>query len=70
MYSSAGAGSHLVERMVAAGDRTSVIDDLSRGRRAWIHPAAELQELDLRNVEALRRCVRKDRERERLILTW
>ncbi|HLF67955.1 MAG TPA: NAD(P)-dependent oxidoreductase [Gaiellaceae bacterium] len=52
-------GSHLVERLVAAGDRVSVIDDLSRGRRAWIHPEADLHELDLGDVEATGRRVRR-----------
>jgi UDP-glucose 4-epimerase len=47
-------GSHLVERLVSAGEHVSVIDDLSRGRRAWLHPEAELHELDLRDAEAVR----------------
>jgi UDP-glucose 4-epimerase len=50
-------GSHLVERLVSAGEHVSAIDDLSRGRRAWLHPEAELHELDLRDDEALRRAV-------------
>ena len=52
-------GSHLVERLVAAGERTSVVDDLSRGRRAWLHPEAELHKLDLRDADAVQRAVRK-----------
>jgi UDP-glucose 4-epimerase len=48
-------GSHLVERLCAAGERVSVIDDLSRGRREWIHPDAELYEADIRDSAALRR---------------
>jgi UDP-glucose 4-epimerase len=50
-------GSHLVEQLTAAGERTSVIDDLSRGRRRWLAPAAELHELDLRDAAAVRRAV-------------
>jgi UDP-glucose 4-epimerase len=50
-------GSHLVERLVAAGEHVSTIDDLSRGRRAWLHPEAELHELDLRDADAVGRAV-------------
>jgi UDP-glucose 4-epimerase len=50
-------GSHLVERLCEAGERVSVIDDLSRGRREWIHPDAELYEADIRDSAALRRVV-------------
>ena len=39
-------GSHLVERLVSAGDSVTVADDLSRGRREWLHPDAELYEAD------------------------
>ena len=50
-------GSHLVERLVAAGERVAAVDDLSRGRRAWLHPEAELFELDLRDGTGIRRVV-------------
>lgn len=50
-------GSHLVERLVAAGERVAVLDDLSRGRRAWLHPEAELHEVDIRDSAALTRVV-------------
>jgi UDP-glucose 4-epimerase len=50
-------GSHLVERLVSAGACVSVIDDLSRGRRAWLHPEAELHECDLRDADAVGRAV-------------
>jgi UDP-glucose 4-epimerase len=46
-------GSHLVERLVAAGERTSVVDSLERGRRTWIHEGAQLHELDIRDGPAL-----------------
>jgi UDP-glucose 4-epimerase len=50
-------GSHLVERLVAAGERTSLVDTLSRGRRDWIHEDAEFHEVDVRDGPALRRAV-------------
>jgi UDP-glucose 4-epimerase len=50
-------GSHLVEQLVSTGARLSVIDDLSRGRREWLHPDAELHRFDLRDADALRRTV-------------
>jgi UDP-glucose 4-epimerase len=50
-------GSHLVEQLVAAGERTSLVDTLSRGRREWIHEEAELHELDIRDGPALGRVV-------------
>jgi UDP-glucose 4-epimerase len=46
-------GSHLVELLAAAGDRVSVLDDLSRGRREWLSPDAELRQLDLRDAAAV-----------------
>jgi UDP-glucose 4-epimerase len=50
-------GSHLVERLVAAGERTALVDSLVRGRRSWIHEDAELYEVDIRDGPALRRSV-------------
>ena len=50
-------GSHLVERLVAAGDQVSVVDDLSRGSRSWLHPDAELHKLDVRDADALGRAI-------------
>ena len=35
----------------------SVVDDLSRGRREWLSPDAELHKLDLRDGDELRRTV-------------
>jgi UDP-glucose 4-epimerase len=48
-------GSHLVERLLSAGAEVSVVDDLSRGRREWVHSEAELHEIDLRDAGAVRR---------------
>ncbi len=50
-------GSHLVDRLVAAGERVAVVDTLSRGRRSWIHEEAELHELDVRDGPALARAL-------------
>ena len=50
-------GSHLVVRLVAAGARVSVVDDLSRGRATWLHEEAELHRVDIRDADTLRRVV-------------
>jgi UDP-glucose 4-epimerase len=50
-------GSHLVESLASAGALVSVIDDLSRGRRAWLHPDAKLHKVDLRDADAVRRAL-------------
>ena len=50
-------GSHLVERLVAVGERVSVVDDLSRGRADWLHPDAELHKIDVRDTDALAHAV-------------
>ena len=50
-------GSHLVERLVAAGEDVVVLDDLSRGRREWLPPGTKLHELDLRDGLALRHAL-------------
>jgi UDP-glucose 4-epimerase len=50
-------GSHLLEQLVDAGERVAVVDDLSRGDRAWVHPQAELHELDIRDGVGLRRVL-------------
>jgi UDP-glucose 4-epimerase len=47
-------GSHLVDRLVAAGEDVVVLDDLSRGRREWLPPGTKLHELDLRDGSAVR----------------
>lgn len=50
-------GSHLVDRLVVLGERVAVVDDLSRGRRDWLHLDAELHELDVRDKDSLERAV-------------
>jgi UDP-glucose 4-epimerase len=41
-------GSHLVDALVARGEEVVVLDDLSTGRREFVHPAATLVEHDVR----------------------
>jgi UDP-glucose 4-epimerase len=48
-------GSHLVKRLDA--DRVDVIDDLSRGSRAWLPPETVLHTIDIRDADAVQRVV-------------
>lgn len=50
-------GSHLVGCLVAAGHDVSVVDDLSRGRAAWLADGVRLDVMDIRDARALRRVV-------------
>lgn len=50
-------GSHLVEWLVRAGEQVAVVDDLSRGRREWLHADAELYEADVRDGDSLARAI-------------
>jgi UDP-glucose 4-epimerase len=50
-------GSHLVERLLTAPTRVTVVDDLSRGRREWLHRDAELREVDVRDADAFQRVI-------------
>ncbi|MEN9558014.1 MAG: hypothetical protein RL141_383 [Candidatus Parcubacteria bacterium] len=45
-------GSHLVDALVAKKWEVVVLDDLSSGRRANVHPAATLKRLDIRSPRA------------------
>ena len=45
-------GSHLTERLLAAGNEVVILDDFSNGRESWIPDAAELIEGDLTDPEA------------------
>jgi nucleoside-diphosphate-sugar epimerase len=47
-------GSHLVEALVGRGKRVRVLDNLSYGRREWVHDAAELVVGDIRDAETCR----------------
>ena len=48
-------GSHLVDALVAKGHQVSVIDDLSSGKKKYVHRQARLHKLDIRSslIEAL-----------------
>lgn len=47
-------GSHLVDRLLADGDRVIAVDDLSTGIKERVPDAAELEELDIVDFEALK----------------
>jgi len=53
-------GSHLVERLLAAGHSVRVLDNLSSGRRENLprHPALDVQIGDIRDVAAVQTAVR------------
>ena len=50
-------GSHLVELLVASGYRVRVLDNLSYGRREWIHCDAEFLNGDICSLDDCRRAV-------------
>ena len=54
-------GSVTVERLIDAGHDVVVLDDLNRGHRAAIHPAAEFLQCDLRGGDATCRVVSQSR---------
>jgi UDP-glucose 4-epimerase len=47
-------GSHLADRLVTAGVRVSVLDDLSRGSRDWVPAGASVYEVDIRDAAGVR----------------
>lgn len=47
-------GSHVVARLVVGGHDVTVVDDLSRGRREWVDPAARLVVGDVRHPDRFR----------------
>ncbi|MEO6795564.1 MAG: NAD-dependent epimerase/dehydratase family protein [Candidatus Dormibacter sp.] len=49
-------GSHLVDALLAAGHRVSVVDNLVTGSRANLPDGAALIEADVRDQEAIARC--------------
>lgn len=51
-------GSHLVERLLAAGDQLRVLDNLSTGKRENLPPAGALEfiEGDIRDQQVVNRC--------------
>jgi len=44
-------GSHVVDRLLAAGHAVVAVDDLSTGRKGFVHPEATLRVLDIRSTE-------------------
>ncbi|HVP15588.1 MAG TPA: NAD-dependent epimerase/dehydratase family protein [Terriglobales bacterium] len=50
-------GSHVVDRFVERGHEVAVLDNLSTGFRAFVHPAARFYEADLTDAAAVERCV-------------
>jgi len=50
-------GSHLVEALVARGASVRVLDNLSLGRREWVHPEAEFIEGDIRSLDTCMNAV-------------
>jgi UDP-glucose 4-epimerase len=45
-------GSHLADRLVAAGHEVAVVDNLSTGRREYVPPAAQFFPYDIKSPEA------------------
>jgi UDP-glucose 4-epimerase len=43
-------GSHIVDRLVAAGHAVTIVDNLSTGRAELVHPAATLHRCDIRSA--------------------
>jgi nucleoside-diphosphate-sugar epimerase len=49
-------GSHLVERLLELRYKVRVLDNLTQGRREWVHPACEFVEGDIANLSLCRRA--------------
>jgi UDP-glucose 4-epimerase len=50
-------GSNVVDGMIGRGHEVAVFDNLSTGRREYVHPGARLFEGDLLDAAAIERCV-------------
>lgn len=50
-------GSHVVDGFIAGGAEVTVFDNLSTGRREFVHPRARFVKGDLTDAEAVERCV-------------
>ena len=50
-------GSHVVDRLLAAGHRVDIVDDLSTGRRELAHPEARLHVVDIRAPQLAAACL-------------
>ncbi len=51
-------GSHATKQLIEAGHRVLVVDNLARGHRQAIHPAADFHQLDLLQTERLAELLR------------
>jgi UDP-glucose 4-epimerase len=49
-------GSHLVERLHVLGHKVRVLDNLTQGKREWVHLAAEFIEGDITDLPVCRRA--------------
>jgi nucleoside-diphosphate-sugar epimerase len=49
-------GSHLVERLVEMGHKVRVLDNLTQGKREWVHPAGEFIQGDITNLPLCRQA--------------
>jgi UDP-glucose 4-epimerase len=54
-------GSHVVERLLAAGNEVAVLDNLSTGRRENVPAGVRLYEIDVRDRDAVRRALEEFR---------
>jgi UDP-glucose 4-epimerase len=54
-------GSHIVDALVAQGHTVSVVDNLLKGKRENLNPAAHFHQVDIRDVEALGRVFSAER---------
>lgn len=49
-------GSHLVEALLEQGYKVRILDNLSLGRREWVHPDADFRMGDVRDLETCRQA--------------
>ena len=54
-------GSHVVDRLIAAGHDVAVVDNLVTGKRTNLNPAARLYEVDIRDADALGQVFQAER---------
>lgn len=54
-------GSHLVDKLIELGHDVSVIDNLSTGRREYVHPEARFYEKDIRNEEGVKQVFSREK---------
>jgi UDP-glucose 4-epimerase len=52
-------GSHLVDVLAEAGHRVTALDDLTRGRRTWLHPGVDLHQVDVRDAAAVQTTMQR-----------